>query len=171
MRKSYLAENKELAYRLWRASNQNVEQTLRELRKHPEGFPLSKPTLYTWMDEGAWKERATRADAEEQKANDATASAEGRALLSLESVQQHYEEYFKTLGKARVDNQAMFAYTGVIKSIFDIKMKASAHKATLFLEFMRDLVQFLSKHDPDSVGVIEKNFDEFASWAKEKYGV
>ncbi len=168
--KSYRAENRELAYRVWRECGQNVEATLRELRKRPDGFPVSKPTLYDWIDTYGWKDRAARADVEEHKAADATMNAEGRALASLESVETRYEEYFKTLGTATVDNQAMFAYTGVVKSIVEIKQKTGAYKASLFLEFLRDLIDFFSKQDPGGVAVIEGNFDDLAAWAKEKYG-
>jgi hypothetical protein len=170
MNKSYLAENRELAYQVWRRCGQNVEMTLRELRKHPDGFPASKPTIYDWMEAGNWKERAARAEAEEHKATDATRNAEGRALASLEGVQIKYEEYFESLGKGKVDNQAMFAYTGVVKSIVEIKQKTGAYKASLFLEFMRDLVGWFSKNDPEAMGAIERNFDDLAGWARERYG-
>ena len=38
-----------------------------------------------------------------------------------------------------------------------------------FVDFMRDLIDWLSRNDPDTVAAIEKNFDEFVKWAKEKY--
>ncbi len=169
-RKSYLAENRELAYRIWRECGQNVELTLRKLRQHPQGFPLSKPTLYDWIETYNWKDRAAKAEAEEQRATDAVVSAEGRAIAALESVQKNYEDYFKTLGTATVDNQAMFAYTGVVKSIIDLKMKTATYKASLFVEFMKDLVEWFSKNDPDGLTVIERNFDDIAAWAKERHG-
>ena len=39
----------------------------------------------------------------------------------------------------------------------------------LFLEFMHDLVSFLKDRDPDGLSALEKNFDEFVGWAKQKY--
>src|SRR5574343_194080 len=158
-----------MAYRVWRECGQNVEQTLRRLRKSPDGFPLSKPTLIEWREKYDWIARAARAEAEEQRANDAVVGAEGKAITALEKIQQNYETYFETLGTTKVDNQAMFAYTGVVKSIMEIKMKAGAYKAAVFIEVMKDLIEWLSKNDPDAVGVIERNFDDLASWAKEKY--
>lgn len=158
-----------MAYRVWRECGQNVEQTLRRLRKIPDGFPLSKPTLIEWREKYDWIARAARAEAEEQRANDAVVGAEGKAITALEKIQQNYETYFETLGTTKVDNQAMFAYTGVVKSIMEIKMKAGAYKAAVFIEVMKDLIEWLSKNDPDAVGVIERNFDDLASWAKEKY--
>jgi hypothetical protein len=94
---------------------------------------------------------------------------DAKAITSLDTVRQRYEKYFASLGDAVVDNQAMFAYTGIIKSISEIKAKTGAYKSSLFLGFMRDLIDWLSKNDPDSVAVIEKNFDDFIQFAKEKY--
>jgi len=39
----------------------------------------------------------------------------------------------------------------------------------VFLSFMRDMVTFLKDRDPEALIVLEKNFDEFISYAKEKY--
>jgi hypothetical protein len=164
-----LAENRELAYRTWRACGQNIEMTAKKLRDMPDGFPVTRPTLMEWRDKYDWIARAARAEAEEQKATDAVVSAEGKALAALEKVQQNYEDYFEALGKAKVDNQAMYAYTGVVKAIMEIKAKTAAYKAALFLEFLRDLVEWFSKNDPPAVEIIERNFDDLAAWAKEKH--
>jgi hypothetical protein len=169
-RKSYIAENRELAYRIWRECGQNIELALRKLRQHPQGFPLSKPTLYDWMETYNWKDRAAKAETEEQRATDAVVSAEGKAIAALESVQQNYEAYFKTLGASKVDNQAMFAYTGVVKAVMELKAKTSAYKASFFLEFMKDLVEWLAKNDPDGLAVSERNFDDLAAWARARHG-
>lgn len=39
----------------------------------------------------------------------------------------------------------------------------------IYLEFMRDLVVFLKDRDPAALKEVEKNFDGFVGWAKEKY--
>jgi hypothetical protein len=39
----------------------------------------------------------------------------------------------------------------------------------LFLDFMRELVSFLKDRDPVGLAALEKNFDEFISFAKQKY--
>lgn len=39
----------------------------------------------------------------------------------------------------------------------------------VFLDFMRDLVVFLKDRDPAGLEALEKNFDEFVTFAKQKY--
>jgi hypothetical protein len=165
--RSYQAETREDAYKTWRDCGQNIEQTVAALAK--KGYFITKPTIYDWMEKYGWKERAARAEVEEKKAIDITMNAEARAITSLEKVQERYEKYFETLGEGKIDSQAVYAYTGIVKSIAEIKEKTGAVKATLFLDFMRDLIEWLGKNDPDSVDVIERNFDEFVAFAKERY--
>lgn len=165
--RSYQVETREDAYETWRACGQNVEQALAALRS--KGYSISKPTLYDWMEKYGWKDRATRAEVYEKKTGDQAMSAEARALASLEKVQERYEQYFDTLGVGKVDNQAMFAYTGIVKSITDIKAKTGAVKAALFLDFMKDLIEWLGKNDPDAIDAIERNFDDFVRYAQETY--
>jgi len=167
--RSYMAETREAAYLTWRKCGSNVEMTLRELAK--QGWTLTKPTLYEWMEKFGWKERAARAEAEEMKAADAVQNAEARAVASLEKIQKRYEDYFDTLKPGdKIDTNEVHAYKGVIMAIGEIKAKTGAQKAALFLGFMRDLIDWLSKNDPEGVSAIERNFDEFVSYAKEKYG-
>ena len=166
--KSYMSETKEAAYLTWRKCGQNVELTLRELAK--QGWTLTKPTIYEWMEKFGWKDRAALAEAAERKAADAVLSAEARAIVSLEKIRSRYEEYFDTLKPGdRVDTNEVHAYKGVIMAINDIKAKTGAQKASFFLDFMRELIDWLGRNDPESVDAIEKNFDEFVAYAKEKY--
>lgn len=166
--KSYQTETREDAYKTWRECGQNVEQTIRTLKK--KGYLITKPTLYDWIEKYGWKERAARAEAEEQKAKDAVISHDTKVIADLEKVKGRYDRYFETLGENAIDNQAMFAYTGIIKSIEEIKTKTGAYKATLFLDFMRDLIEYLSKNDQGALTSIEENFDDFIAFAKGKYG-
>ncbi len=165
--RSYQTETREDAYRAWRECGQNIEQTLKRLKK--KGYSISKPTLYDWVEKYGWKERAARTEAEEKKATDTAASAETEAILCLDKIKKRYETYFDTLGEGKVDNVAAPNYVNTVKAIAEIKMKAGAHKASLFLDFMRDLIEWLSKNDPDSVDIIERNFDEFVAFARERY--
>jgi len=165
--RSYQSETREDAYRTWRGCGQNIEQTLSALKR--KGYSISKPTLYDWIEKYGWKERAARAEAEERKATDLSTNAESRALASLEKVQLRYETYFETLGEGKVDNQAMYAYTGIVKSITEIKAKTGSFKAALFLDFMKDLIEWLGKNDPSALEAIERNFDDFVRYAQERY--
>ncbi len=165
---SYIAENRELAFKTWRECGENIELTIRTL-KDKHALPVTKPTLYAWMEKFGWKERATRAQVEEQHAQDAVVSSEGKILTDLERQRQKYERYFDSLGERAVDPNATYAYNSLTKTIVDIKTKTAAYKATLFLDFYRDLIEWLSKNDPDSLGIFERNFDDFIAYAKEKY--
>ena len=166
--RSYQAETREDAYKTWRECGQNIEQTVAALAK--KGYPITKPTLYEWMEKYGWKERAARAEVEEKKAIDTTMNAEARAIASLQKVQERFEKYFDSLGEGKIDSQAVYAYTGIIKSIAEIKEKTGAVKTALFLDFMKDLIEWLGKNDPESVDSIERNFDDFVSFARERYG-
>jgi len=167
--KSYIAENRELAYRTWRECGQNIELTLRTL-KDRHGLPITKPTIYGWIEKYDWKGRAARAENEEIRATEAVVSDEARMVLDLEKQKTKYERYFDTLAETATDTQAMYAYTNLVKTIIDVKTRIGAYKASLFLDFMRDLIEWLSKNDPAAVPVLEQNFDDFIAFARGKYG-
>lgn len=165
--KSYKAENRDLAFRIYCECGGNVEMCLRELRK--QGLSLSKPTIYEWIKKYNFEDRRTAVDAEKQKVSDIQMSFEDQMLSDLIKQKEKYEIYFDSLGKNTIDNQAQFAYAGIIGKIFDMRAKMSSYKASVFIGFMKDLVNYLGKNDPDAVPVIERNFDDFMNYAKEKY--
>lgn len=166
--KSLIAENLELAYRTWRACGQSPTETTRALQI--KGFSVSRQTIDEWTQKYNWKERATRAEAEEQRAKDPNLSGEEKMISSLVKQQQRYEEYFETLKVNEIDPQVTYAYTNLITTVQNIRQKTAAYKAELFVDFMRELIGWLAKHDPNSAPAIEKNFEDFIAFAKEKYG-
>jgi hypothetical protein len=163
--KSFITENRELAFKKYCECGGNVEMTIRALEK--EDLKLSKKTFYEWMKKFNFEERRTKVDVERQIVTDSQISFEERMLSDLLKQKEKYEKYFE--GITGIDNQAQFAYAGIIGKLFDIKMKLNAFKAALFIDFMKDLVSYFSKHDPDAVPVIEKNFDDFMAFARMKY--
>lgn len=48
-------------------------------------------------------------------------------------------------------------------------LKSTAQRAALFLDFVRDLIEYGSRNDPELVRVVESNFDELITWGREKY--
>lgn len=166
-KKSYQEETREEAYRTWRKAGQNFAGTKRELDK--KGYFITIPTLTDWAAKYGWKDRAARAEAEEQGMKDALTNRETKAILDLEKIKTRYEKYFESLGEGKIDNQAMFAYTGIVKSIEDVKVRAGTYKSAVFLIFMEDLIQYLGKNDPSALFAIERNFDDYTKYAKEKY--
>lgn len=126
--KSFIAENRERAFRTWRECGQNVELAIRTLKER-DGLPVTKPTIYSWIEKFNWKERAARAEAEEQKAGDIQISFEEKMLADLAKQKGKYERYFETLNDATPDNQAMYAYTALVRLITDIQKKAGDQTA------------------------------------------
>ncbi len=167
--KSADLELRELAFQLYYESGGNKELTLRKLEER--GYTISKPTLYDWIEKFGFDERLTALLKKNQDARDAKAmSMEDLLLIELIKQKEKYEEYFKTLEKGKVDTQAMYAYTNILKTLLDLKTQLGSHKADLFLDFMKDFVTYLSKEDAEAVEYIERNFDGFVAFAREKYG-
>ena len=50
-------------------------------------------------------------------------------------------------------------------------LKEGAQRSALFLDFVKDLIQFGGRHDAALVTAIEENFDDIIAWGQEKYGV
>jgi hypothetical protein len=164
--KSLIAENRELSFKVYCQSGGNVELTLRELEKR--GLKLSKPTFYAWLEKYNFVERMRKIDSERQQAQDAEETFEESMMKALLDQKKAYEKYFLVI--TTPDHQAQYAYTGIIKAVLDIRSKMGSFKAALFLDFMKDLITYLSKNDSEAVPAIERNFDDFVQFAKEKYG-
>ena len=117
--KSFIAENRELAFKRYCENGGNIEGTLRVLEK--DGLKLSKPTFYEWLKKYNFEERRLKVDIERQKARDSQISFEEKMLNDLVRQKDKYEKYFDA--NDGLDNQATYAYTGIIKTIIDVKKK------------------------------------------------
>lgn len=100
----------------------------------------------------------------------------------LEQVKRRVD-YRKTLYEVRdgllkkaqdnTDPQVIHAL-GALQRIIDAEEKIGVQEEAppnpeIFLGFMRDMVTFLKDKDPEALTALEKNFDEFITFAKEKY--
>ncbi|MEK6744284.1 MAG: hypothetical protein AABZ15_11760 [Nitrospirota bacterium] len=168
MGKSVDDEIKEKAFQLWRKCGRSPERVVKELRD--QGHMVTRQSIDTWKNKGLWEDRAARAEALEQTVNDPQLSGEEKMIAALLGQKDRYEKYFETLPIGEMDTQAVYAYTNMITTIQSIRQKTAAYKAEQFIDFMKDLIGWLSKNDPESVPAIEKNFDDFIAFAKEKYG-
>jgi len=171
--KSYIAETRELAFRTWRECGQNVELTIKAMKDRHD-IPITKPTLYAWMEKFNWRERAARAETEEQRVNDAVVSDEAKILADLEKQKAKYERFFETLGEGAVDNQATYAYTNLVKTISDIKIRCrgpevKVDRPTLFMEALEFVAGFLKERDPEGLKVLARNFDGIVDAFKVKH--
>ncbi|WP_420267106.1 hypothetical protein [Candidatus Magnetominusculus dajiuhuensis] len=164
--KSLIKENLELAFHIWREEGTNVKKTLSRLNQE-HGFRLSQPTFYDWIKRYGWRERLARLDAQELKGQEVSHSPD--PLVSIAKQVEKYDRYFEGLGEAGIDNEAMSAYTNLVKTRAQLIEKQRAYKGQTIIEFMRELINWLSKNDPDGVTVIEKHFNDFSNYAREKY--
>lgn len=160
-------EIKEKAFQTWRKNGRSPERTVKELRD--QGHMVTRQSIDTWKNERDWEGRAAKADAVEQEAKDPELTGEERMVAALAKQAKRYEEYFETLTPKEMDSQAVYAYTNLISTLQAIRQKTGAYKAELFIDYMKDLIGWLSKNDPESVPAIERNFDEFILFAKDKY--
>ena len=48
-------------------------------------------------------------------------------------------------------------------------LKSTAQRAALFLDFVRDLIEYGTRNDAQLVTVLEDNFDDLVQWGREKY--
>jgi len=48
-------------------------------------------------------------------------------------------------------------------------LKSTAQRAALFLDFVKDLIEYGTRNDPALVTVLEDNFDDLVTWGREKY--
>jgi len=167
MGKSVDDEIKETAFQLWRKNGRSPDKTVRALNE--KGHMVTRQTIDAWKNDRDWEGRADRADAIEQTARDPKLSGEEKMIAALASQITRYEMYFESMKPSETDTQAVYAYTNLITTIQNIRQKTVAHKAEMFTSFLRDLIGWLNLNDPDSVPGIEKNFDDFIAFAKEKY--
>lgn len=126
--KSLIAENMELAFQTYRACGGNVTETVRRLEA--KGFPVSRQTLYGsgekngedgWIKKFRWDERMAAADAEKQRSEASVVNIQTKFLADLIRQKEKYDAYFDSI--TDVDNQAMYAYTNLVKIICEIDRK------------------------------------------------
>lgn len=164
------AEAKEGAYQIWLACGQNYQEAERTL-KGGYGYAVSRQTLSKWAEEGDWLGRSAR-DAAAQVDLDEALTTESmlRELLAQKS---KYETYFRGLGIGEVNNQAMYAYSGILKTIISIKPKENASadidRPKLFLDDLQFIAETLSEIDPEGLKVLGRNIDALTARFKEQH--
>lgn len=167
MGKSIDEEIKETAFQLWRKCGQSPDKTVKTLREL--GHMVTRQSIDAWKHERDWAIRAAKAEAIEQQAKDPNLSGEERMIAALVTQQQKYETYFETMTPKEIDSQAIYAFTNLITTIQSIRQKSAAYKTETFIVFWRELINWLNLNDPPAVQAIQKNFDDFVAYAKEKW--
>ncbi len=113
-------ENVELAFEIFRAHGGNKGRTIASLAGR--GLRISRPTLDRWAKQNSFQERLV--------AGDSRFSFEERMMLKLVAQIENYEKYFAA--KTEMDNQAVHAYTNLLKTVIELsrKLKLRDKKST-----------------------------------------
>jgi transposase-like protein len=160
----------------------------KSLHEISETTGVAEVTLQRWSVEGKdekedWENRRNRYRDRLSKAQDETRALIREEILLQDLVDQKrlMDRYFEgrdALEKADIPMmQARVNLAEMIcKILADMRKRDEALHAVqkidrpqLFLDFMRDLVLFLKDRDPAGLEALEKNFDEFTQFAKDKY--
>lgn len=118
-------ETRELAYSVWCECGQNLSECHRKMNGE-HGYVISRQSLHEWKTKYDWEGRAARVEAEKMMMADATSN--DAILAPLLKQKTKYEEYFDSLEVGKVDNQAVYGYNSILKTILDIKQKMEDRK-------------------------------------------
>jgi transposase len=137
---------------------------------------VSIAQVQRWADKYEWRKKKEERKSETLKAqSEARSPVREKILLDLKKQKERYDKFFETLGDDEINTQATYAHATLCKTISDIQKDLDAKavpkidRPQIFVDFMRDLVVFLKDRDPAALQELEKNFDEFIQFAKEKY--
>lgn len=154
-------ELKELAYRLWRDNGRNLAKVER-LLKAEHRTRVSRQTLTEWRDSLGWEERAALAEAQAKELKDATSIE--TLLAALISRKKGYDTYFENQPAGKIDNQATYAYAGLLKRIAEMQAMQNAvigfDRPKCFLENIQWLIGWFKGNDPEGLKVLMRNLDQ-----------
>lgn len=173
-RVNYDAKVRELAFRLWRESAQNVSEALRRLQAEYGYTKLTRQTLYEWMQAGDWQDRAARLQSEEDRAEMQKLLGRERILADLDAQKRRYETYLDALPPTEVDNAATTAYANLCKVIMSLQDKvesgAGRKPLELSMDVMRQLSSFVREQYPQHAAAFLEILEPFGERLVELYG-
>lgn len=125
-----------------------------------ETLDISRQTLSEWKEWGAWdKAKAAKDNYEAQ-----LVQVRDEIMIQVTASPLQAGSYLDALAK--------------IEAILDKRTRA-AREATealvrqrgeMFLQFIKDLIDYGGKHAPDVTAAVQENFDDIIQWGREKYG-
>lgn len=146
-----------------------------------QGFEISRSSLGRYGSEFEQRLGAIRIATEQARAV-VDAAGDERGDMNEALIRLVQQEAFNVLVNLNDDDKnALLPKIGIMvaklskasvgqkKWMLDVKTKAEVFKAGLFMDFMKDFVGWLARNDTGAVEIIERNFDPFMSYAKEKY--
>ena len=157
-------ELREIAYTLWRDNGRNLAK-IERLLKSQHRTPVSRVTLTAWCKDYGWEDRAAQAEAAAEKLKNATNIE--TLLNDLIKRKEGYDNYFDSLAVAKIDNQATYAYAGLLKKIAEMQAMQTAvvgfDRPKFFLENLQWLVGWLKANDPEGLTVLARNIDSMTT--------
>ena len=97
------------------------------------------------------------------------------SYVKVVTQKKKYEDYFNTLAIGAVDNQAIYAYNSILKTLLDIREKLAGGQAVdidrpkIFLEDLEFVAGVMKEIDPEGLKVLGKNFDTIVKRFKERH--
>lgn len=158
---------KELAYETWRTCGQNVSETVRRL-KADHAYEISRQSIHAWIERYGWRERAAMAEAAAADMADATSD---EAILNVLLAQKKkYEAYFSTLPVGQIDNQAVYGFNSILKTICELRpaKAAAVDRPRMFLENLQWIAGWLKDNDPTGLKVLAESFDAMTAAFKQE---
>lgn len=141
----YEPQTRELAFRVWRQAGQNWAEALRVMQNAHGFTKLTRQRLYEWAQDDGWQDRAARLQHEAERAELAEMLGRERFLADLERRKKQYEDYFDGMKPGQMDNAAVTAYAGLLKTMEQMQTKIEAGAGRSNLQLAADVVKHLSK--------------------------
>ena len=131
----------------------------RTLIEIEETLEVSRQTLAVWRDRGGWKTAKAAKD-----------NYEGQLVTVRDQLMERIAEaplqaatYLDSLSKieAILDKRA--------RSAREAADAIARQKGEMFLQFIKDLIEYGGKHAPELTVAVQDNFDDIIQWGREKY--
>lgn len=149
----YDAQQRELAYRVWKESAQNMAETLRRLDKDYE-WPLAKQTLQDWRDGGGWVARAAAEEQEERRRERAAALDRMTMLGNLDLAIERYQDAITAMSASGEipDPRAVAAWANLMRlrlsTLKDIESGAGLSKLDLAMDTLHAVSDMVREEYP-----------------------
>lgn len=171
----YEAAQRELAYRVWRASGQNMAETLRRLEAEHD-WPLGRQTLFTWRDGAGWPARAAAEDAEAAARTRAASLDRAATLASLDMQIGRYEAAFAAADAAGElpDARSMGAYANLLRlrlaTMRDVEGGAGLSRLDLAMEVLQAVSDLVREHFPQHAAAWLEMLEPAGARLAERFG-
>jgi hypothetical protein len=157
----------------------NEEKTFEQISNDTK---VSTAQLLRWAKTYDWKTKKKEYRERFLKSQEETRAIVREEVLLSDLVNQKtlLDKYFKDREYDKADSNTVGNYINIVNNISkllqDIRKRdenlrglQKIDRPQIFLDFMRDLVSFLKERDPAALTALEKNFDEFIGFVKDKY--